>query len=66
MTRADPLGVWSGFDLPHAKTVEVLWDSAARRLWINTEDGCIGRIYNVEQFHFREAQGGTDVCSREA
>ena len=66
MPRADPLGVWSGFDLPSARVVEVTWDSAVRRLWVNTEDGCIGRIYNIEQFHFREAPGGTDDCSREA
>jgi hypothetical protein len=41
-------------DLTKARIVEVVWDPNSRRLWINTEDGCVGRIYNVEEFHYRE------------
>lgn len=41
-------------DLTEAHAVEVVWDAINRRLWINTEHGCVGRIYNVGEFHYRE------------
>ncbi len=47
--------LWNHLDLTSARVVEVVWDPSARRLWINTENGCVGRIYNVEQFHFRQS-----------
>lgn len=42
--------------LDHIKAdiVEVVWDPNSRRLWINTEDGYVCRIYNVGEFHYRE------------
>jgi hypothetical protein len=41
-------------DLVKAHIVEVVWDSNSRRLWVNTEHGCVGRIYNIEEYHYRE------------
>jgi hypothetical protein len=34
--------------------VEVVRDPVSRRLWINTENGNVARIYNVERFHFHQ------------
>ena len=42
-------------DLASAASVEVLWDARSRRLWINTEHGNVGRIYNVGEFNFKAA-----------
>jgi hypothetical protein len=41
-------------DLTHADTVEVVWDPVSRRLWINTEAGNVGRIYNIDKFDFKQ------------
>jgi hypothetical protein len=42
-------------DLTHVRILEVVWDPISRRLWANTENGCVFRAYNVEKFHFRQA-----------
>lgn len=55
------LANWTGLDLTKAHVVEVVWDATSRRLWINTEEGCVGRIYNVGEFHYRE----TPIVSKE-
>jgi len=34
-------------DMTGARFVEVQWDETARRVWINTERGLVGRIYGV-------------------
>lgn len=47
-------------DLPAAENVEVLWDPMNRRLWVNTEQGNICRVYNVGNFIYR-VLGKTDA-----
>lgn len=39
----------------HAKWIEVVWDEHSHRLWINSDEGCIARVYNVQHFHFRSS-----------
>jgi len=41
--------------LTHAAFVEVVYDPNSKRLWINTENGCVARIYNIGNFHFRQS-----------
>jgi hypothetical protein len=63
MPSSNPLfaALTGGLDLTRARVVEVTWDPVGRSLWINTEDGCVGRIYNVEKFSFRSpAQVGEE------
>jgi hypothetical protein len=40
-------------DLTSARWVEVQWDETARRVWINTERGLVGRIYGVGEFIYK-------------
>jgi hypothetical protein len=48
-------------DLTHARILEVVWDKYSRRLWANTENGCVFRAYNVEEFHFRQAPDNAET-----
>ena len=54
--------IGNGLDLTSARWVEVVWEPSSRCLWINTQDGCVGRIYNVRDFRFcrgsSSAEGG--------
>jgi len=42
-------------DLTHATFVEVVYDAQSKRLWVNTENGNVCRIYNIGDFHFRQS-----------
>jgi hypothetical protein len=42
-------------DLTHATFVEVVYDAHSKKLWVNTENGNVCRIYNIGDFHFRQA-----------
>ena len=44
--------IGNGLDLTSAKWVEIVWEPLSRCLWINAESGCVGRIYNVQEFRF--------------
>jgi hypothetical protein len=37
-------------DLTRAKFVEVVYDPHSKRLWVNTENGLVCRIYNIGEF----------------
>ena len=55
MKGSNPLfaALAGGLELTHARVVEVVFDPSSRTLWINTEDGCVGRICNIEEYHYR-------------
>ena len=41
-------------DLTDAAWVEVVYDPHSKRLWVNTENGNVFRVYNIGNFMYRE------------
>lgn len=55
VSPTQPLLTMMMTDLMHATFVEVVYDAQSKRLWINTENGNVCRIYNIGDFTYRAA-----------